>query len=312
MHFKVLIIAVYGDLNKDGIEDVAIVTQDTIHKNAPYRLEVFFRQVNNDLKLIVSTTIAIPPEFPYGKEQHIWGYGFDELSINKGVLWIHTGFIRGHEEHKFRFQNGQFELIGFSYTNVEGSTLSIIDYNLSTGRRIEKEGLISDDDWPIVLDTIIKLNSLPTLAEFDPNTFLLQDISLFVKTQLNFVATIPINEKYSIGFCDSMGDGYYCDAYIFENAIATKLMWSENIDAPLCDYTRYSNTSPNGRYTILENITHGFVEDGETKEYYENFTCLLVDLEEKNIKAQFQGACGGEWTENNEWLYGEDILFKPE
>ena len=33
---------VVGDLNKDNLSDKVIVTQDTLNKNAPYRLQVFF------------------------------------------------------------------------------------------------------------------------------------------------------------------------------------------------------------------------------------------------------------------------------
>ena len=55
-------------------------------------------------------------------------------------------------EHKFRYQNVRFELIGFSYANVEHGILQLIDYNLSTGRRIEKECPISSDTFKVKLD----------------------------------------------------------------------------------------------------------------------------------------------------------------
>lgn len=71
-------------------------------------------------------------------------------------------------EHKFRYQNGQFELIGYSYVNVSGGKMYMVDYNLSTGRRIEKEGMISDDHYTTIMDKIIKLNPLPRLDDFEP------------------------------------------------------------------------------------------------------------------------------------------------
>ena len=166
--FNVHVNTVYGDLNKDGLNDIAIVTQDTLHENAPYLLEVFFKKPNGDLTRIVSTTRAIAPQFPNGRERHIWGNGFGELSIHNGVLWIETGFIRGHMEHKFRYQNNHFELIGYSYVNADFGTIYIIDYNLSTGKRIEKEGAIGDDTYTITKDEVIKLNPLPNLNEFEP------------------------------------------------------------------------------------------------------------------------------------------------
>ena len=166
--FNVHVNTVYGDLNKDGLIDVATVTQDTLNEYAPYKLGIFFQQLNGDLKLITSSIKAIEPQFPNGRESHRWGNGFGQLSIHNGVLWIETGFIRGHMEHKFRYQNNKFELIGYSYANVTAGQITIIDYNLSTGKRIEKEGNISDDDYKVTVDKIIKLNPLPSLDEFEP------------------------------------------------------------------------------------------------------------------------------------------------
>lgn len=166
--FNVHVNTVYGDLNKDGRIDVATVTQDTLNEYAPYKLDIFFQQLNGDLKLITSSIKAIEPQFPNGRESHLWGNGFGQLSIHNGVLWIETGFIRGHMEHKFRYQNNKFELIGYSYANVTAGQITIIDYNLSTGKRIEKEGNISDDDYKVTVDKIIKLNPLPSLDAFEP------------------------------------------------------------------------------------------------------------------------------------------------
>lgn len=166
--FTSLVNTAYGDLNKDGLSDIAVVTQDTLHENAPYRLEIYFKEQNSDLKLIASTTKAIEPEFPNGREYNILDGGFSQLRIKNGVLWIENEFTRGHMEHKFRFQNNHFELIGYSFVNVTAGQITIIDYNLSTGRRIEKSGMISDDTYKTTLDKIIKLEQLPTLNEFEP------------------------------------------------------------------------------------------------------------------------------------------------
>lgn len=167
-NFNVHVNTVYGDLNKDGLLDVAMVRQDTLHENAPYLLEVFFKQSNGDLQLIVSSLKAINPQFPEGRDAFMHGIGFGKLSIHNGVLWIENGFIRGHMEHKFRYQNNQFELIGYSYVDVMAGQIDIIDYNLSTGRRIEKEGMIGEDGYKVTMDKIMKLNPLPTLNDFEP------------------------------------------------------------------------------------------------------------------------------------------------
>jgi hypothetical protein len=169
LHFNTLISVVYGDLNQDNIPDIAMVTQDTLNENAPYRLEIFFTQENGDKKLIVRTDKAIEAQFPNGREQHIWGNGFDKLSIQKGVLWIENELIRGHFEHKFRYQNNQFELIGYSYGNSDGlGKLYLIDFNLSTGKRIETIENYSSDTLEERKEKTIKLYPLPDLQHFEP------------------------------------------------------------------------------------------------------------------------------------------------
>ncbi len=61
------------------------------------------------------------------------------MTINKGVLSVNFELLRGHFEHKFRYQNGNFELIGFSSVNSDGQgVMTTTDFNLSTGIRIEK------------------------------------------------------------------------------------------------------------------------------------------------------------------------------
>jgi hypothetical protein len=59
LSFNNLVSLVYGDMNNDGVMDVAMVSQDTINEFAPYRLEIFFTQKNGGKKLIISTDKAI-------------------------------------------------------------------------------------------------------------------------------------------------------------------------------------------------------------------------------------------------------------
>ncbi len=165
--FNNVISTVSGDLNKDGLVDLAMITQDTICPTQQYLLEIFFTQPNGDRKLVVSSIEAIEARFPEGRDAYKSG-GNSTLSIHNGVLWIETGFVRGHMEHKFRYQNSRFELIGYSHVNVTAGQIKIIDYNLSTGKRIEKEGTVGDDTFTVTMDKIITLNPLPDLKEFKP------------------------------------------------------------------------------------------------------------------------------------------------
>lgn len=69
-NFDHKIIEVSGDLNKDNVPDKAIVTQDTLSENAPYRLQVFFKEPNGKFKLITTSIKVIAPEYPNGRDRY--------------------------------------------------------------------------------------------------------------------------------------------------------------------------------------------------------------------------------------------------
>lgn len=159
---------VKGDLNKDGISDLVIVTQDTIEDTSPYRLQIYFGQPNGRFKLIDSTEKVIQPEFNNGKDGYKHGNGFSEITIKNGVLSINNLLLRGHFEHKYRFQNGHFELIGFSMVCSDGrGVMTTTDFNLLTGIRIEKSERY--DTTQILSDTKKKIliRPLPKLGGFE-------------------------------------------------------------------------------------------------------------------------------------------------
>lgn len=159
---------VIGDLNKDSLPDKVIVTQDTLNENAPYRLQVFFKEPNGQFKLIVTTTKIIEPQYPDGRD----GYrtdDFSDVTINKGVLSIYFQLLRGHCEHKFRYQNGNFELIGFSEAYSDGQgVMSTNDFNLSTGIRIEKSERYDIDKILSYKKKKILIRPLPKLQDITP------------------------------------------------------------------------------------------------------------------------------------------------
>jgi len=166
--FDYKIIEVIGDLNKDNIPDKAIVSQDTLNENAPYRLQVFFKEANGNFKLIATTIKAIAPEYPNGRV----GYReveFSDITIKKGILSINIELTRGHFTHKYRFQNGNFELIGFSLVYSDGHEfIKTIDYNLSTGIRIVKSERIGTDKVLSKTKKKILIRPFPKLQEIIP------------------------------------------------------------------------------------------------------------------------------------------------
>ena len=169
-NFTKEITKVKGDLNKDGLIDYAQVLQDTISETAPYKLEIYFAETNGTFKKIISTIKAIDPQFPEGRNGYYNGNSFYEITIIKGILSIHNELIRGNFEHKFRYQNGNFELIGFSQVYSDGQgTMGMVDFNLSTGVRIKTTEPYGEDDFPKTKkQTKMMIRPLPKLQDFTP------------------------------------------------------------------------------------------------------------------------------------------------
>lgn len=171
-NFIVQIKKATGDLNKDNLDDLVIVTQDTIDKKAPYKLSVFFAHPNGAFKEIISTTKAIDPQYPEGKDGYYNGQSFYDIAIEKGILTIKNELTRGNFEHKFRYQNTNFELIGFSETYSDGQgTMGTVDFNLSTGIRVSTTERYDDsDEKPTRSQKKILIRPLPKLQHFTPFT----------------------------------------------------------------------------------------------------------------------------------------------
>jgi hypothetical protein len=159
-----------GDLNKDRLIDYVQVLQDTASETAPYKLEIYFAETNGNFKKIVSTTKAIDAQYPEGRNGYYNGNSFYEITITKGILSIHNELIRGNFEHKFRYQNGNFELIGFSEVYSDGQgTMGTIDFNLSTGIRIKTTEPYGEDDFPKTnTKKKIIIKPLPKIQDFVP------------------------------------------------------------------------------------------------------------------------------------------------
>lgn len=169
-NFNKEITKVKGDLNKDGLIDYVQVLQDTASETAPYKLEIYFAENNGDFKKIVSATNAIDAQYPEGRNGYYNGNSFYEITITKGILSIHNELIRGNFEHKFRYQNGNFELIGFSEVYSDGQgTMGTIDFNLSTGIRIKTTEPYGEDDFPKTsTKKKIIIKPLPKIQDFAP------------------------------------------------------------------------------------------------------------------------------------------------
>ena len=152
-----------GDLNKDGIPDLAIVKTGKNGDITNYILEIYFLDKEGNKKLIVNAEKAIEAS------QHGTGDNLENVEIVKGTLHINYSFVRGQSKHIFRYQNNGFELIGFSYGVSDGQGhLTDVEFNLSTGRYISKLSNYETGETESEEDKIVKIRPLPNLRNFEP------------------------------------------------------------------------------------------------------------------------------------------------
>ncbi len=124
---------VYGDLNKDGLEDCVIIIKGTDKKNIikdEYRGELD----RNRRGIIVlfskndSYELAVKNYDCFSSENEDGGvYYAPELSIEvkKGKLYIHYAHGRyGYWKYTFRYQNSDFELIGYDSSDHSGPVVN--------------------------------------------------------------------------------------------------------------------------------------------------------------------------------------------
>lgn len=148
-----------GDLNEDGHKDAALVVIGTSEKflynskdgwvkdfdtNPRILLILFKEPKNGGYKLIAQNNSYIPSQDSPSQSEPL-----QNLSIRRGVLrldfeiWYSMGsWGATNSNHKFRYQNGEFFLIGADREDYmrNDSTTNISSYNFSTMRvkRVEK------------------------------------------------------------------------------------------------------------------------------------------------------------------------------
>ena len=166
-NFKVIVSNVRGDLNNDGIDDLVTVKQDTVNEERPYRLRIYLSQTDQKSKLVLSSDSAIVSM----KSKGNIGYAvtlFTGVEIKKGTLIINHELTRGSFSHQFRFQNNEFELIGFRSGGVSGRDVEEIDFNLSTGDKIIQLTPIGGDQVRSSKKSKQIIRPLPILKSFEP------------------------------------------------------------------------------------------------------------------------------------------------
>lgn len=146
--------SVYGDLNKDGLQDLALVLQykDSVEElrpdsstnlGRPRVLAVYFRGGPGWMRMLQHNTFITREG-----EGDMASDAYDSLKIRRGVLEIRCQFVRGHAVWKVRWQQDDLYLIGGTSGGVSGGKFYGFDANFLTRRARIEEGLIEED--PIV------------------------------------------------------------------------------------------------------------------------------------------------------------------
>ncbi len=139
---------IYGDLNKDGIEDCVIIIKGTdksniikdkhqgkLDRNRRGIIILFNKKDNYEL--------AVKNHGCFSSENEDGGIYFPpelDVEIDKGNLYINYRHGRyGYWSYTFRFHNSNFELIGYDSSSNRGPiTNSETSINFLTKKKLEK------------------------------------------------------------------------------------------------------------------------------------------------------------------------------
>ena len=182
----------YGDLNKDGLEDAVLIIKatgeagfdenqfgDIVDKNRRGILILF--NTGNDYELALLNNDCFSSENEDGGVYYapeLW------VDVEKGNLYVRYAHGRyGHWWYTFRFQNNDFELIGYDAAEHYGPIVNReISINFSTKRKLVRENVndfteesgdeIFEETWfDIFIDKLVKLSEIEDFDRFDEESF---------------------------------------------------------------------------------------------------------------------------------------------
>jgi hypothetical protein len=171
----------YGDLNKDGLEDKVLIIKNT-KKEDIVEVENRGKLDRNRRGIVILFKTANGYEIAsknyqcFSSENEDGGvYYAPELSvfIKKGNLYIEYAHGRyGYWSFTFRYQNGDFEMIGYDASSNHGPRVDYItSINFSTKKKFTKtntnEYAVGGDEVFVDKWETIQLNNLTRLTEIN-------------------------------------------------------------------------------------------------------------------------------------------------
>lgn len=137
-----------GDLDKNGTDEKIIVFNSTkkvksfYDRESPQRELFILKNINGKLKIWKkNSTIILPQEIGFSPESN----PLPEITIKKGTLIVTQSFSTNSRhtmtyKHTYRFQNGDFYLIGSLQNFDDTCEFNMYDeINFSTGKAVKDE-----------------------------------------------------------------------------------------------------------------------------------------------------------------------------
>ncbi|CAM3108063.1 hypothetical protein [Flavobacterium frigoris] len=163
--FSKFISQINGDLNKDNIKDVVKVYKDP--RKGDFKTSVFFGTPDGNYKLIIENSTLLS-----NSEGRMEVENFPSIEIKKGILDLTYELMRGQHNYKFRYQNGNFEMIGFKRSSSDGHAyFETEEANLSTRTKITTvERYDVENEKPEITKEKMAIAKLPIFQTFNPET----------------------------------------------------------------------------------------------------------------------------------------------
>ena len=151
-----------GDLNGDGVADVAFIVRDADNEHIASGIMIFFDIRDRGWQLVLDNRTCLT--FLNEESVQMGSDGTPSITISRGALRI--SFTRGSSfgaAFTFRFQNNAFELIGYDHQIRHDGSISI---NFSSRRMLRQH---YSDMWNVASETWhdIKVEKPAKLSEID-------------------------------------------------------------------------------------------------------------------------------------------------
>ncbi|WP_432664507.1 hypothetical protein R9X47_28760 [Wukongibacter baidiensis] len=214
-----------GDLNKDGINDKAFIIEPIDKSTLQRNLLIVFGNKDGTYTLSISSKQAIL----LSNEGGTFGDPFLDICVDRGSVLIKFmgGSIRWHQYYRFRYQDGDWYLIGFTEGGYEriGDAMCLLqrNFNLITGDYIEDK---IENGRIIASKRILPKKQLWKLKDFVANEFSayslmgylsnqdIKDVSSFIPKGWNIIK--KYNGEFALAEGDLNKDGINDKAFIIE------------------------------------------------------------------------------------------------